>query len=74
MLKSIRTIPLVPLGIMAVLLALAPFAPEPHLIEKLRMLGQGELVRPLDIFDLFLHGTPLVIFVLRLTVLKSTTD
>lgn len=56
---------------MASLLALAPFAPEPHLVEKLRMLGQGVLTKPLDIFDLFLHGTPLLILVLRLTVLKS---
>lgn len=37
-------------------LGLAPFVPEPHLIEKLRMLFQGELIRPIDIFDLVLHG------------------
>lgn len=37
-------------------LGLAPFYPEPHLIEKLRMLVQGSLSRPIDIFDLFLHG------------------
>ena len=74
MLKAIRNIPLIPLGIMSVLLALAPFAPEPHLVEKLRMLGQGTLTAPLDIFDLFLHGTPLLLFILRLTILKNPTD
>ena len=37
-------------------LGLAPFVPEPHLLEKLRMLFQGELSRPIDIFDLVLHG------------------
>lgn len=37
-------------------LGLAPFVPEPHLVEKLRMLFQGELIRPIDIFDLVLHG------------------
>ncbi len=44
----------------AVVLALAPFTPEPHLVEKLRMLFQGTLSRPLDIFDLCMHGLPLL--------------
>jgi len=38
-------------------LGLAPFVPEPHLVEKLRMLFLGQLTRPIDIFDLFLHGS-----------------
>lgn len=38
-------------------LGLAPFAP-PHLFEKIGMLARGELVRPIDIFDLFMHGAP----------------
>ena len=50
----------------AVLLALAPFFPEPHLVEKLRMLSKGELSRPIDIFDLFLHATPLVILLVKI--------
>ncbi len=37
-------------------LGLAPFTP-PHLFEKLGMLAQGTLTRPIDIFDLFFHGT-----------------
>ena len=40
----------------ALLLALAPFAPEPHLWEKLKMLFAGTLTRPIDMFDLLLHG------------------
>ena len=40
----------------ALLLGLAPFFPEPHLVEKLRMLFQWELSRPIDIFDLLMHG------------------
>ena len=51
---------------LAVLLALAPFAPEPHLLEKTKMLFAGTLVRPIDIFDLFLHGTPLLLLLLKL--------
>ena len=51
--------------LVAVLLAVAPFGQEPHLIEKLRMLTSGELRRPIDIFDLFLHGTPLMLLLLK---------
>ncbi len=39
-------------------LGLAPFVPLPHVLEKLGMLARGELVRPIDIFDLVLHGSP----------------
>lgn len=42
----------------AVLLGLAPFVPEPHLWEKLKMLIAGELKRPIDIFDLLMHSAP----------------
>jgi hypothetical protein len=52
--------------VVAVLLALLPFQPEPHLFEKLRMLYHGDLVRPIDIFDLFLHSFPLVLLAIRL--------
>ena len=37
---------------LAVFLGLAPFTPEPHLVEKLRLLQGGTLTRPIDIFDL----------------------
>ena len=59
------------LHVIHVLPALAPFSPEPHLWEKLKMLADGTLVKPIDIFDLFMHGTPLVILLLKLSV---TTD
>jgi len=54
------------LAVPAVLLALAPFTPQPHLWEKLNMLASGTLVRPIDIFDLFLHGAPLVLLLIKL--------
>lgn len=48
----------------ALLLGLAPFVPEPHLSEKVRWLFTGHPFRPIDIFDLFLHGTfPLLLVV-----------
>lgn len=58
-----------PLGLLvavALWLAVAPIALEPHLIDKLRMLGQGTLTRPIDIFDLLLHSVPLLLLALRL--------
>lgn len=58
MLKILDKLPLSTLLIMGILLGLAPMQPEPHLVEKLRMLSQGVLSKPIDIFDLFLHGTP----------------
>ncbi len=40
-------------------LGLAPFAPEPHLVEKIRWLAAGGAgMRPLDLFDLLMHGAP----------------
>ena len=66
--KWLERIPYALLLPLAVLLALAPFSPEPHLWEKLKMLVAGTLVRPIDIFDLFLHGTPLVLLLLKLLV------
>jgi len=64
--KLLDSIPLSVLLPLAVVMALAPFVPEPHLWEKLKMLASGTLVRPIDIFDLFLHGTPLLLLVLKL--------
>lgn len=59
-------IPLVWLIALAVWMAIAPITPEPHLIEKFRMLSQGSLTRPLDIFDLCLHLAPLLLLGVRL--------
>jgi hypothetical protein len=44
--------------IAALTLGLAPFFPEPHIWEKLKMLARGTLVRPIDIFDLLMHAAP----------------
>lgn len=53
--------------IAALTLGLAPFAPEPHIWEKLKMLMEGTLSRPIDIFDLVLHGAPWVLLGLKLS-------
>jgi hypothetical protein len=57
-------------------LGLAPFVPEPHIWEKLKMLAAGNLSRPIDIFDLLLHGTPWVLLMIKLyrSITHRTTD
>ena len=52
----------------ALLIGLAPFTPQPHLLEKLQMLLRGELVRGIDIFDLCFHLAPTVLLVAKLLV------
>lgn len=47
--------------VIAAWLAVAPVFPEPHLLEKLRLLVNGELSKALDIFDLAFHAAPLVL-------------
>jgi hypothetical protein len=59
-------IPLTLLLPVALLLGLAPFVPEPHLWEKLKMLFAGTLRRPIDVFDLVYHAAPIALLVLKL--------
>lgn len=67
-------IPFTTLILISLLLGLAPFTPEPHLWEKLKMLANGNLSRPIDIFDLVLHGTAPALLALKvlLTLKRST--
>ncbi|HHS89137.1 MAG TPA: RND transporter [Rhodobacteraceae bacterium] len=72
--KILDQIPFPLTVMMALTLGLAPFAPEPHVVEKLRMLFAGNLVRPVDMFDLVMHGAPwLVLFgkLLRLGTVRN---
>ncbi len=39
-------------------LGLAPYLPLPHVLEKLTWLARGHPLRPIDVFDLLLHGAP----------------
>jgi len=72
--KWLDKIPLTTLIIITLLLGLAPFTPEPHLWQKLKMLAAGELIKPIDIFDLFLHGTPAVLLVIKLLRMQKLTS
>ena len=51
-------------------LGLAPFSP-PHIVEKLSMLVKGNLVRPIDWFDLFLHGIPWILLITKIILLAA---
>jgi hypothetical protein len=52
----------------ALLLGLAPFYPQPHIVEKIRMLMAGTLKRPIDIFDLFWHAWPFALLLYRIVL------
>jgi len=57
-------IPWILVVVLCLTLGLAPFTP-PHIWEKLQMLVRGRLVRPLDWFDLALHGIPWALLILK---------
>jgi len=58
MLNWLEAIPSAVLVLACLTLGLAPYFPEPHIWEKLKMLFAGNLVRPLDGFDMAMHGAP----------------
>ena len=64
--KLLDKIPYTLLIIFTVFMLLAPFQPMPHVIEKLMMLKNGTLHRPIDIFDLFYHLIPLIVLLMKL--------
>nr|WP_315489540.1 hypothetical protein [uncultured Rhodoferax sp.] len=66
MLRWLDKLPLTWLALVAGWLAVAPLFPEPHLVEKIRMLSQGTLVRAIDIFDLLMHALPLLLLFIKL--------
>ncbi len=51
--------------IFSVMMLLAPFKPMPHVVEKLIMLKNGVLNKPIDIFDIFFHLTPLILLIIK---------
>jgi len=53
---------------LVLLLGLAPFYPQPHIVEKLSMLLAGTLKKPIDIFDLFWHAWPFVLLLYRVSL------
>lgn len=65
-------IPLHLLILASLTLGLAPFVPEPHIVEKLRMLAAGTLRKPVDIFDLVMHAAPWLLLAAKLVRIALT--
>lgn len=63
----LQRLPWTVLVVLCLTLGLAPFRP-PHVVEKLQMLFQGRLERPIDWLDLFLHGAPWVLLLAKAAV------
>jgi len=70
--KAIDAIPYPILIVAAILMLLAPFSPMPHVVEKLIMLKNGTLNRPIDIFDLLFHLTPSILLLIKVLKEYST--
>lgn len=66
--KAFQRMPLSLLIVLCLSLGLAPFTPEPHLLEKLKMLASGELSELIDVFDLLLHGAPWLLLIMKLVL------
>ncbi len=64
-----KSIPVPILLVLCMTLGLAPFVPEPHAWEKIKMLQAGTLTNGVDIFDLAMHGLPFVLLLLKLILL-----
>lgn len=64
-------IPLGLLVVLALLLALAPFVPEPHLWQKAKMAAAGTLTRPEDLFDVVFHSAGLVLVAWKLVRMRQ---
>ncbi len=66
MLDLLDQLPLSYAIIASLTLGLAPFVPEPHLWEKIKMLRAGTLKKPIDIFDMLMHAAPFVVLLAKL--------
>ncbi len=63
--RLLDRLPVFTVVLLCLTVGLAPFAPEPHVWEKLKMLVAGQLFAPMDIFDLALHGAPWALLALK---------
>jgi len=70
----LNSIPFSVVVILCLTLGLAPFLPEPHIWEKLKMLLSGTLVEPVDIFDLLMHAFPFILLGLKLILRQKSMN
>ncbi len=72
--KITNLISLKNLIVLTIFLGFAPFLPEPHLWQKLKMLAEGTLSNRTDILDMLFHLTPLAFLILKLSVDRYYRD
>jgi len=68
--RFLTNFPLPVVILLCLTIGLAPFNP-PHVWEKLQMLVNGQLVRPLDWFDFFMHGTPWILLIIKVVYMSK---
>ena len=66
MIKRIQSLSWPIVLILCATLGLAPFSPEPHIVEKLRLLFTGNLTATIDVFDLVMHGSPFILVFVKI--------
>ncbi len=66
MLNFLDKIPYSIMIVFTIMMLVAPLKPMPHVVEKILMLKNGTLHKPIDIFDLFFHLFPLILLILKL--------
>ncbi len=69
----INQLPWIIVVILCLTLGLAPYSPQPHLVEKLILLTDGQLNNPVDIFDFLMHLSPFILLILK-TSLKPKNN
>jgi len=67
----IKSLPYLILIIMSIFMALAPFSPEPHLVQKFDMLMAGTLSKPMDMFDVLWHTLPVCLMLIKFILEKK---
>jgi len=65
MLKFLNKLSYSTLILAAVFMLLTPISPMPHVIEKIIMIKNMTLYKPLDIFDLFFHLSPIILLIIK---------
>jgi hypothetical protein len=65
MLKFLNKLSYSTLILAAVFMLLTPISPMPHVVEKMIMIKNMTLYKPLDIFDLFFHLSPLILLIIK---------
>jgi len=66
MLKFINKLSYSTLILATIFMLLTPITPMPHVVEKILMIKNGTLYKPLDIFDLIFHLSPLILLIIKI--------